>query len=77
MPEFKHSLSEGDLLQTLLSQVTPHQCFMIGEVMGIMSKGDQTRIYQLEAELSRLKEAHNMLKVDYAQLKRESNGRKG
>jgi hypothetical protein len=49
-------MNEGELLQTLLSQLTPEQSFMLGEVMGIATKVDRERIKALERAVKRLEE---------------------
>jgi hypothetical protein len=55
MGEFKKGMSEGELLTALLEGLTPEQAFMVGQVMGIMGKGDKMHITRLEQEIVDLK----------------------
>jgi hypothetical protein len=48
--------SEGDLLQEMLDTLGPEDCYKLGKIMGIMAKGDATRIATLERHVNSLKE---------------------
>lgn len=54
--------SEGQLLQDLLDMLTPDGAFRLGEIMGIMRKGDAVQISRLEREIADLRETIEVLR---------------
>ncbi len=46
--------SEAHLLEKLLEELSCEQAFMMGEVMGIMRKGDEMQIKRLELRVGEL-----------------------
>jgi len=56
-------VEEADLLQGLLSQLTNEQAFMVGEIMGIMRKGDDDELNRMRSRILNLEqtiEQHEM-----------------
>jgi hypothetical protein len=49
-------MSEGELLQALLESVDNEVAFMIGQVMGIMRKGDAIHIEKLVMHITDLED---------------------
>lgn len=50
-------MSEGELMEALLDMLPPDGQFMLGVTMGVMSKGNRTRIAALEQDVKETRAA--------------------
>lgn len=64
MAQYRKDMSEGELLQALLESVDNEVAFMIGQVMGIMRKGDAIHIEKLVKHIDGLKEQVRSLSME-------------
>jgi hypothetical protein len=68
-------LGEGELLQKVLEEISPEAAFMMGQIMGIMHKGDSVHIARLEGQIAQLEGQIHDLMLENDILEREGGGK--